>query len=451
MIRGISDAEGHFIAGFMEGEAHLGIVEANGGQSFRCLMSLKLRDDDTELVEWLRARLSVGTLHAAPARATSNPQVQWLVQSQDGCSKLVDLLTAYEMRGRKAREFEIWKRAVHVWVSGARYRTESARHLRRQLLDVRRFRAPDPRDVVAEPQSALALAGYLHGFVCAEGSFSLDRSHTGLTVHLRQDDRPLLEMLARAVGVGSVRDQRGYPPTNPSSTWAVTRLDAVAEIATRLDPAQMRGRKARELEVWLRAVEERLAARASPRRADVSGHIAEFRAAREYRPGKALSPKPDADEIARQDALRILREWAAREPGALTCTRYAAAREPGWPTRNTIAGRFGSWDAALRAAGLGHRLARTEPRRVGGEAGRKARADAQRERVLQTLRYLITVHGTIPTAMEFFRARLVEAPATPTQATVYRLFPGGWQAVLDALGEVDPGVLCSPAPADRAR
>jgi hypothetical protein len=30
---------------------------------------------------------------------------------------------------------------------------------------------------------------------------------------------------------------------------------------------------------------------------------------------------------------------------------------------------------------------------------------------------------------------------------VYRLFPGGWQAVLEALGDVDPGVLCSPAPA----
>ena len=40
--------------------------------------------------------------------------------------------------------------------------------------------------------------------------------------------------------------------------------------------------------------------------------------------------------------------------------------------------------------------------------------------------------GTLPTAMEFFRWRLVEAPATPTQATVYRLFPGGWPAVLAA-------------------
>ncbi len=71
--------------------------------------------------------------------------------------------------------------------------------------------------------------------------------------------------------------------------------------------------------------------------------------------------------------------------------------------------------------------------------------------MLETLRYLINVHGRIPSAMQFFRWRLAEAPATPTQATVYRLFPGGWQAVLDALGPVDPGVLCELSPTSRGR
>ena len=52
--------------------------------------------------------------------------------------------------------------------------------------------------------------------------------------------------------------------------------------------------------------------------------------------------------------------------------------------------------------------------------------------MLATLRYGVNLHGSLPTAMEFFRWRLVEAPATPTQATVYRLFPGGWPAVLAA-------------------
>ena len=53
-------------------------------------------------------------------------------------------------------------------------------------------------------------------------------------------------------------------------------------------------------------------------------------------------------------------------------------------------------------------------------------------RVLATRRYGVALHGSLPTAMQFFRWRLVDAPATPTQATVYRLFPGGWSAVLAA-------------------
>jgi hypothetical protein len=52
--------------------------------------------------------------------------------------------------------------------------------------------------------------------------------------------------------------------------------------------------------------------------------------------------------------------------------------------------------------------------------------------VLASIRYGVGLHGSVPTAMEFFRWRLTGAPATPTQATVYRLFPGGWAAVLAA-------------------
>jgi hypothetical protein len=139
--RVISEAEGHFIAGFIEGEGHFGIAEANGGQSFRCLMSLRLRDDDVALVEWLRARTGVGTLRAVAARSTSNPQVQWLVQTQAGCRTLVEMLTRCEMRGRKAREFEIWRRAVALWTSGKPDRVERAERLRRQPLESRRFHA----------------------------------------------------------------------------------------------------------------------------------------------------------------------------------------------------------------------------------------------------------------------------------------------------------------------
>lgn len=438
MDRAISEAEGHFIAGFIEGEAHLGIVEANGGQSFRCLMSLRVRDDDAPLLTWLRMRTGVGRLHAVPARRTSKPQAQWLVQTQAGCTTLVELLTRFPLRGRKTREFEIWRRAVELWLSGAPERAETARRHRHELLESRRFRPPKPGRVAEAPDSPEALDGYLHGLLCAEGSFALDRSRTAVTVHLRQDDRPLLSMLAQSVGVGVIRDHRAYPPTHASTTWRVSRHDDIVALAARLDPQRMRGRKAAELAIWLRAVNERRVARAEARPARVDDLIAEFRVARQYRPGTLRANEP-ARQPRREDALRILHDWADAESGALSCTRYArAARASGWPTRNTITAWFGSWAAALEAAGLGDRAASTrevdEARAAGSATARAAYDEVQRRRVLTTLRFALNTdgYGTLPTAMQFFRWRLINAPATPTQATVYRLFPGGWPAVLAA-------------------
>ena len=56
--------------------------------------------------------------------------------------------------------------------------------------------------------------------------------------------------------------------------------------------------------------------------------------------------------------IDVLRAFADEVPdGRLTCTAYAHARasHPEWPTRNTLAMAFGSWEQALSAAGLGAR------------------------------------------------------------------------------------------------
>ena len=190
-----------------------------------------------------------------------------------------------------------------------------------------------------------------------------------MAIHMRRDERPLLEMLAGALGIGSVRDHPACGSAKPSATWNVARLDDAVKLASWLDPALMRGRKAAEFEVWLRAVNLRRAACVTgvpvPRER-MEQLVDEFRAARVYRAGtlRRVGPEPKEDAT-----LTLLRRWAATEPGRLSCTRYAAVREPGWPTRTTIARRFGSWDAALRAAELEDRLPRPKPYRVGGAAG----------------------------------------------------------------------------------
>src|SRR5215211_1940884 len=102
----------------MEGEAHFGLTEQNGGQSFGCLMSLRLRDDDADLVQWLARRTGTGNLRPIPAQSTSKPQVEWLVRTQADCGTIAALLTRFRLRGRKQREFEVWKAAVELWSSG---------------------------------------------------------------------------------------------------------------------------------------------------------------------------------------------------------------------------------------------------------------------------------------------------------------------------------------------
>jgi hypothetical protein len=174
----------------------------------------------------------------------------------------------------------------------------------------------------------------------------------------------ILDLFAERFGVGTVRDHAAYGGGNPSATWVVCATDEMGEAVRLFEAAQLRGRKRREFEVWREAAEERAFARLAGRRWDrarveyVAGRLT---ALREYR-HPAHSPGPAGTEATARDArlayVDVLRTFAAEVPdGKLTCTTYAHARagHPEWPTRNTLARAFGTWEEALAAAGLGSR------------------------------------------------------------------------------------------------
>jgi hypothetical protein len=105
-----------------------------------------------------------------------------------------------------------------------------------------------------------------------------------------------------------------------------------------------------------------------------------------------------------------------------------------------VARQFGSWYAAMEAAGLAERAARRRPTVRRGDAKARAGAIDRRAQLIVAVRQFESEHGHVPSATEFFRWRRASCPTAPSQATVYRLFPGGWDAVLRALAEtVDAG------------
>jgi hypothetical protein len=109
---GLSEPEAHTLAGLLDAESHLGVVPNNGGAGWRCECSVNLRDDDQEILVNYRDKLGLGHLTPVAARNGSRPQVAWKIGSKLECQVLAELLDTHPLRGRKRREYEIWREAV---------------------------------------------------------------------------------------------------------------------------------------------------------------------------------------------------------------------------------------------------------------------------------------------------------------------------------------------------
>jgi hypothetical protein len=438
----ISELDRALLAGFLEGEAHLRIHEQNGGQSLGCQMILNQRDDEQDLLEWLLAITGVGRLRRVPAQRTSRPQISWIVDRQDDCRELLAMIEPCGFHGRRAAELRAWSHAVDVWTrcdgTGRRSRLGE---LRDELASARRFGGAETG--AAPFRSPRQLRGYISGFVCAEGCFCISNGRPRFSIHLRQDDEPLLRLLAEETGLGKVRRHCPGPPLNPSATWTVAGRAELADLRDLLWHAGLTGRKLRQLAVWGDAVEElNRAARCGvrPRREALESAGEHLRALRAYRP----PVRPELLQLPRRDlkaeALAALREWSRASAGKLSATDYMRWRRehPHAPARNTIARAFGSWYGALAAAGVQERAAASpetvEARRRGGEVRRDARRREQRARLVAAVRRFERENGRSPRALEFFRWRLDAKVSAPSQGAVYGLFPGGWAEVLQVAG-----------------
>jgi hypothetical protein len=281
------------------------------------------------------------------------------------------------------------------------------------------------------------LLAFFAGFATAEGHFGASQNgHPGFLINVRDDDRALLHLFCDRFGIGHLV---GVPPRGTSRaalSWRVSRRVELRQLVGLLDRHPPRGRVARIYQAWRVLV---LLEKGTAERRELA---AEIRRRRAYKPGLGEIVS-DPLEVRRTRHLAALRSWAASAGGPYTVTRYAAwrgASEPRAPNRNTIVAAFGTWSAAVTAAGLstaGCRAAAViERTRTAAAAARAEHRRRQRAAILEAVRVCTDALGRVPRSTDFFAWRNRCAPELPSQMTVYRHFPGGWQAVLDALGKV---------------
>lgn len=112
------DGFGHYMAGFLDGEASFVIARVNSG--FTCRMQVKLRDDDAAILFALRDRTGLGLVRPEKVYQRSDrgsmrnthPQMTWIVGNKADCAMLVRLLERYPLRAKKRQDFEVWRLAV---------------------------------------------------------------------------------------------------------------------------------------------------------------------------------------------------------------------------------------------------------------------------------------------------------------------------------------------------
>jgi LAGLIDADG endonuclease len=274
-----SEIDGQFAAGLIAGDGHFAIRSSSGRPTWRCSLAVCLRADDTPLLADLCRWSGAGMLQAVPARRTSRPQTNWIVQRQADCRQMVSILDRYPLLGKKLAQYEIWREAILAW-TGPRLDRQSV------IAECsERLRAHRRADVLAGASAVSItddrLLAFLAGFATAEAHFgATSEGHPDFRINLRRDDGELLRTLRDRLCLGRLVDIPPYRTSHAAVSWQILRLSELRGLTRALDRYPPRGRVLRIYDAWRELVllEERrfekrrlLATRVKERRAYTPG------------------------------------------------------------------------------------------------------------------------------------------------------------------------------------
>lgn len=108
------DGFGHWLAGFADGEGCFYLTRSTDG-SHRCQFRLKLRIDDKAILKEIVRRTEIGyVIDVKPPKGQIHAQCEWMVIRKADCIRIVEIFIAFPLRAKKARDFEVWSRAVSL-------------------------------------------------------------------------------------------------------------------------------------------------------------------------------------------------------------------------------------------------------------------------------------------------------------------------------------------------
>lgn len=364
-----------FWSGFIAGDGSFVIRPNNAGTSWCCSLGVKLRADDTPLLAQLREWSGVGELFKAAARGRSHPQTSWIVARRADCLEFAHILGRRPPLGKAAPQFDLWRAAVETWAThGGSSPALPALAARMRALHRSPVPVPCPVDITESD-----LVPYLAGFASAEAHFGAsDLGSPAFVINVRADDEPLLRLFQRTIQVGYLRRVAPSGSSRAAFSWRVGRLAELRRLVELFESHGPRGRAGYVYAAWRELV--RLESRTGVIRRALA---VEIRRRRRFATGKDRFEREARAEVRRRRCRDALEKWAgsADYPGSSNdYERWRRSSGRGAPTRNTIAAAYGSWLAALEAAGLQTAASHSREKVAAIRAGNAAHYAAQRAR-----------------------------------------------------------------------
>ena len=219
---------------------------------------------------------------------------------------------------------------------------------------------------------------------------------------------------ARFGGFAAAVEAAGLGPV-VAERWSPDRIVSALQAWTRAHGHSPGGAR------WSRAAPEH------PNRKTVISHFGSWQAALRAA-GLAGAPRTRWREWSDSEIVDALRAWEIRHGRAPSAMDWAGATYE-HPTSWTVTSRFGDWHAALARAGL--------------RASRRVRWQGKLG-VVAAIRAWVSAHDTVPTSHEWRRG----SAEHPNARTVLRVF-GSWEAAIRAAGFLPAGP--GPSPLERVR